>query len=121
MDNVSLTALARELSEQSVVASSGRAARTLLGGHGHVLRQTMIALAGGRSLDEHENPGEATIQVLRGRVRLDCGGDSWEAAAGHLLLIPPARHSLRALEDSVVLLTAALVPSLPAQDPAVDR
>ncbi len=108
MDNVSLTALVRELSEDSLSASSGRAARTLYGGQGHLLRQTMIALADGRSLDEHENPGEATVQVLRGRVRLEAGDQSWEGAAGHLLPIPPARHSLHALEDSVVLLTAAL-------------
>ena len=108
MDNVSLTALARELSEDSRNASSGRAARTLYGGQGHQLRQTMIALADGRSLDEHENPGEATVQVLKRRVRLEAGEESWEGAAGHLLPIPPARHALHALEDSVVLLTAAL-------------
>lgn len=108
MDNTSLTALARELSEDSLQASSGRAARTVYGGHGHVLRQTMIALADGRLLDEHENPGEATVQVLKGRVRVEGGGETWEGAAGHLLAIPPARHSLLALEDSVVLLTAAL-------------
>lgn len=117
MDNTSLTALARELGQESLTASSGRAARTVYGGHGHILRHTMIALANGRALDEHENPGEATVQVLRGRVRVEGGGESWEGAAGHLLVVPQCRHSLLALEDSVIVLTAALVNSLPkAQD-----
>jgi quercetin dioxygenase-like cupin family protein len=31
-----------------------------------VLRQTVIALAAGQTLDEHENPGEATLHVLHG-------------------------------------------------------
>ena len=50
--------------------TSGRSAVTVHGGREHHLRQTLIALAGGRSLGEHENPGEATLQVLVGRVRL---------------------------------------------------
>ncbi|MFD2348496.1 LuxR family transcriptional regulator [Nonomuraea ferruginea] len=60
-----------------------------------------------QSLAEHENPGEATLQVLRGRVRLHSGGDSWDGMAGDLLIIPPARHSLDALEDAACLLTVA--------------
>ncbi len=38
-------------------------ARTVYGGHEHVLRQTLIALAAGHKLDEHENPDEATVHV----------------------------------------------------------
>ena len=47
------------------------------GRHEHALRQTVLALTAGSSLDEHENPGEATVQVLRGRVRLTAGEVSW--------------------------------------------
>ena len=47
--------------------------------------------------------------VLRGRVRLSSGSDSWEAMAGDLLAVPPARHSLAALEDAVFVLTIAKV------------
>ena len=47
-------------------ASSGRSAKTVYGGHEHVLRQTLIALAAGHRLDEHDNPGEATVHVLHG-------------------------------------------------------
>jgi quercetin dioxygenase-like cupin family protein len=33
----------------------------------------VLALDAGSSLDEHESPGEATIQVLRGQIRLTAG------------------------------------------------
>ncbi len=58
-------------------------------------------------MEEHENPGEATIYVLQGRVRLLSGGSSWDGMAGDLLIMPQARHSLEALETAVILLTVA--------------
>lgn len=88
-------------------ASSGRSAATVYGGHERTLRQTLIALAGGQRLEEHENPGEATVHVLHGRVRLAAGADSADGGAGDLLVVPDARHSLEAIEDAVVLLTVA--------------
>ena len=103
--NTSLTALAREQLELAVAASSGRSAHTVFGGSEHLLRQTLIALAAGRMLDEHSNPGDATVQVLHGRVRLSSGDVHWDGAGGHLIGVPDATHSLEALEDSVVLLT----------------
>ncbi len=108
--NTSLTALAREQLELAVVASSGRSGHTVFGGKEHHLRQTLIALASGRSLDEHSNPGDATVQVLHGRVRVASGDVSWDGAAGHLIAVPDAPHSLEALEDSVVLLTVVNRP-----------
>jgi quercetin dioxygenase-like cupin family protein len=103
--NTSLTALAREQLELALAASSGRSGHTVFGGPEHRLRQTVIALASGRMLDEHSNPGDATVHVLHGRVRLSSGGVDWDGAAGHLIAVPDATHSLEALEDSVVLLT----------------
>ena len=70
VEKTSLTALVRQHLALAAAASSGRSAHTVYGGHEHTLRQTMIALAAGRALDDHENPGEATLQVLHGRVRL---------------------------------------------------
>jgi quercetin dioxygenase-like cupin family protein len=67
----------------------------------------VIALVAGQALAEHENPGEATVHVLHGRVRLVCGPDSWEGRKGDLLIVPPAPHSLEAAENSAVLLTVA--------------
>ncbi len=107
MEMISLTVLAREQLEMARRESSGRSAHTVCGGHQHVLRQTVIALVGGRILDEHENPGEATVHVLLGRVRLASADASWDGAAGDYLVIPDARHGLAALEDCVVLLTVA--------------
>ena len=88
-------------------AASGRSAATVYGGHEHILRQTVIALQAGFRLDEHENPGEATVFVLKGRISLASGEVSWDGSAGDLLLVPQARHSVHALEDSAILLTVA--------------
>lgn len=70
------------------------------------MRQTVIGLLAGAEMAEHENPGEATLIVISGRVQVIAGDDSWEARTGDLLEIPPSRHALRAVEDSAVLLTA---------------
>jgi quercetin dioxygenase-like cupin family protein len=114
MEKASLTALVRHELDEARAATSGRSARTVYGGHEHVLRQTLIALAAGRTLDEHESPGEATLHVLHGRVRLIAGATSWDGATGDLLIVPTARHSLEAVEDTAVLLTVAKLPAASA-------
>ena len=43
MEKLSLDALARELMKSATAASAGRSARTVYGGHEHVLRQTLMA------------------------------------------------------------------------------
>jgi quercetin dioxygenase-like cupin family protein len=105
MQKTSLTALARIELQNASRAPSGRGAKTIYGGHEHRLRQTLIALRSGRSLADHENPGEATLQVLSGRIVLRSGADSWSGWNGDLIVMPPGVHSVEALEDSVVLLT----------------
>lgn len=110
MEKKSLTALVRNHLETARQASSGRSSATVYGGHEHILRQTVIALAAGFVLDEHENPGEATVMVLKGRVSLSSEGTSWEGSAGDLLIVPQARHAVTALEDSAFLLSVAKRP-----------
>lgn len=70
--------------------------------------RTVIALTAGSSLAEHDSPAEATLLVLRGRVRLVSGADSWDGRRGDLITIPPAWHALEGVEDAAVLLTVAI-------------
>jgi quercetin dioxygenase-like cupin family protein len=105
MQKTSLTALARHELERARVASSGRSASTVFGGHEHQLRQTLIALKAGESMGEHDNPGEATLQVLVGRVLLRVGDVTWNGSPGDLMIIPGERHTVDAIEDSAILLT----------------
>ncbi len=105
MQSVSLNELAGIHLEKARGSSAGRSATTVYGDHSHELRQTLIALAGGESLAEHESPGEATLQVLVGRVQMTAGDDNWEGTVGDLAPIPSQRHGLLALEDAVFLLT----------------
>ncbi|HZQ32510.1 MAG TPA: cupin domain-containing protein [Mycobacterium sp.] len=105
MDSLSLTAVADEQLARARQSNSGRSALTIYGGHEHFLRQTVIAIIGGRELSEHESPGEATLQVLAGEVKVTAEDNTWKGAVGDYLVIPPVRHSLQAVEDAVVLLT----------------
>lgn len=103
---VDLEQLADELLDRARDEKSGRAGRTLphpVDG----LRQTVMALTAGASLDEHESPGSASLLVLRGRARLEAGGEVTSLAAQQIAPIPDRRHSLHADEDAVVLLSVA--------------
>ncbi len=108
MATVNLYAIARQEQAKAATASSGRSPTTVHGGQENVLRQTVVALNLGVELTEHENPGDATVLVLFGRVELHGRVKEWVGAAGDLLVIPDERHSLRAIEDSVVWLTVAM-------------
>jgi quercetin dioxygenase-like cupin family protein len=82
---------------------SGRSSATVY--KGQRLSHTVVALVAGTELSEHENPGEVTAQVLLGRIEVQAGNDTWEGHPGNLLVVPAARHSVRALDDSAFLLT----------------
>ena len=85
MQTTSLTALVHQHLTIAREASSGRSSHTVYGGHEHTLLQTLIALASGQHLDEHESPGEANLHVLHGTVRLtedESGACDWLPSAG---------------------------------------
>jgi quercetin dioxygenase-like cupin family protein len=107
MQKLSLDALAREHLQRAHTEPSGRSSQTVVGGHERTLRQTVVAMTAGTTLGEHENPGEATVHVLTGRVLLGAGEDTWHGRQGDLIVVPPARHDLRAVEGAVVLLTVS--------------
>ena len=107
MQKISVEALARQQMKQAATAGGQHTADTVYGGHEKVLRQTVIGMIAGARLAEHENPGEATVLILHGRVRLSTADVAWEATRGDLLIMPDSRHRLAALENSAVLLTVA--------------
>jgi quercetin dioxygenase-like cupin family protein len=107
MEKISLTALARQHLETARAASSGRSAHTVYGGHEHSLRQTLMAMTAGSTMDDHESPGEATLQVMHGRVRVTNSTSGWDGSPGDHIILPRERHGLHAIEDSVVLLTVS--------------
>jgi quercetin dioxygenase-like cupin family protein len=106
MQKLSLDALGREQLSAAGRAPAARASTTIFGGHEHRLRQTVIALRAGARLAEHENPGEATLLVLSGRIELSADGELWAGRAGDFIVIPDSRHAVRAVQDCVMLLTA---------------
>ncbi|QMU75483.1 cupin [Streptacidiphilus sp. PB12-B1b] len=89
----------------------GRSAHLLL--HQGPLRQTVIALTAGAALDEHNAPIAASLQTLRGSVVLTAAGGDRTVPTGAIHPVPQERHGLRALEDSVVLLTAVTAVPTP--------
>jgi quercetin dioxygenase-like cupin family protein len=98
--------VAGELLRQAREHHSRRAARTLVTGASQ--RVTLIALAEGAELAEHESPPAATLHVVTGQVRLHTHDHEQVLDRGHLTAVPPQRHGLTALTDSAVLLTVAL-------------
>lgn len=110
VENVNVEAVAREQLQKATTNRAGRAATTVHGGRDTMLRQTVVALTAGASLAEHESPGEATLYVLEGRVKLASATDSSEGGPGELLVVPQERHSLEALSDAAVVLTVAVRP-----------
>lgn len=110
-DTIDLKSLADDLLGKAREAHAHRAATTVYGDRDSLLRQTALALLKDSELAEHDSPPEATLHVLAGRVRLNGQGRGWELASGEIVPIPPERHSVTALEDSVFLLSVRREPA----------
>jgi len=72
----------------------------------------LTRLLSGASLQEHAAHGVATVQVLSGHVEVLVRDDRLDAPTGRLLAFDAkARHEVRALQDSTLLLTLTAPPS----------
>jgi len=98
--------LGAELLDEARRNQSHRAARTIV--NGVAQRATLIAFAQDAEMSEHGSPAAGTLHVLVGQVRLHTHDEEWLLDEGTVANLPPQRHGLRALADSVVLLTVAM-------------
>ncbi len=65
-----------------------------------------IVLPAGKGIPNHNAPGPLTIQCVSGKVAITTMGTTQELNYNQLLHLMSAEpHSLKAIEDSVVLLT----------------
>lgn len=70
------------------------------------LRQSIIALTEGSVLPEHNSPPAGSIQVLHGQLRVELQGHvQGNLSEGDLWALTHQRHEVRALSDTVFLLT----------------
>jgi quercetin dioxygenase-like cupin family protein len=98
--------LAQEMSlvREELVGGRVRIARTLV--KEGSLRLTLVGLAHGGALDEHDAPGPITIHVLEGELELTAGGKSGTYATGALIALNRrVRHAVRSERGAMFLLT----------------
>ena len=104
---IDLVALGDDLLAQASKDLQRKAAHLVI--HGLKQRAVLMGILAGSGLAEHASPPAATLQVLRGRIRLHAGDAAeWFVGAGQVVAIPPERHAVDVLEDAVFLLTVAL-------------
>lgn len=108
---VVLEELGTSLLDEAGANDNGRAALTLTPSEGGPLKQTVLALRAGHELAEHTAPGPASILLLEGSATLLTGGEETSLSAGVWAPIPREKHSLRADEDAVALLTVVPNPN----------
>lgn len=103
---INISALADQLMADAPNHAAGRTAKSVL--HGDRLRAVLMALDAGRALDDHTAPGPAVLQVIAGELELRWEGETLALAAGDLVAIPDAVHSVHAGTRCAFLLTISL-------------
>ena len=102
------------LIREELAGGRARIARTLV--KEGSLRLTLVGLAPGGELDEHDAPGPITIHVVEGKLELTAGGESGIYAKGALIALDRrVRHMVRSQQGAVFLLT--LSASSPDAEP----
>lgn len=82
-----------------------------------------LVLDTGECVPPHQVAGEATLQCLEGRLRVDAQGREQVLQAGQLLYVPGGLpHAITALSPASALLTIALKPIIkPTLKPAATK
>lgn len=94
-------------------AISTTSTRTLV--KSNTLEVIRLVLPATKVIPPHKVRGETTVQCLEGKVVFQVGGAERELTAGTLLYLAGSdEHSLRAVEDSSLLVTIQLTPKSPA-------
>ena len=94
------------LRQRAESTKAGRAAKTLV--KEGPLRLTLVALRKGIVLQPHQVDGAVSVQVLRGRAKVDAPGEGTSLGVGGLVTIPPRQvHAATALTDCTLLITVA--------------
>jgi len=77
----------------------------------------VIDLAVGEEMGDHQVSERAVVQIVLGSVELTIGGVETTCGEGVLVVLEPGeRHSVRALEQSRLLLTLAPWPGVDRDD-----
>jgi len=99
-----------DLNQEIVDAASkkpwqaGHQAKTLF--KKHDFRVVLINMERGAHMKEHHADGTISVQVLKGKIRMNVGGKSHELAVGNLFTLGASiRHDVEALDDAAFLLT----------------
>ena len=101
-----LTQERARIQDVDAFARSGRGARTL--SRMGPLRVTLVALAPGGELSEHQAEGPVTVLPLEGHIRIRVGDTFQELAPGQLLSLGPGvRHAVASPAGASFLLTVA--------------
>jgi quercetin dioxygenase-like cupin family protein len=97
--------------DRALLAKHGRTARTLV--KEGPLRLTLIAIAPGGDLPEHDADGPISVQVIDGRIDFAAAGHRHALGAGDVLVIGAGvRHAARSDEGGTFLLTVVHLPSV---------
>ena len=104
-NQVNLNELIEQQRVKAAQSRDGRSAVSIFGGGGKQLGQVLLTPTAGGCLPDHQNPGEATVQVLEGEVTLSSQEGEVRLGERGYAIVPHATHRLDAHVDSVVLLT----------------
>ena len=107
----------KRTADPTLLARSGRNARTLL--KNGPLRVTLVVVAGGGEIAEHQAEGPITVQVVQGGIRFLVGDHDYELGPGEVLSVGPGvRHRVVSDGGGTFLLTVVQPPEAEAAEAA---